>query len=1103
MLFQQIRAMRNLRAQWLAAAAATSLLAAVPAFAQQVRPISIPAEDAGAALQELTRQAGIQVFAPAEDLRGVTTNSVQGNFTPIDAARRLIAGTGLEIARTADNTVTIRRPGKASDVAPSGNGAPEGAETVVVTGSRIKRAGFDTLEAASSISAEDLNQRGYTNVLDALQANPMFGPPGSSSLSSQQARFGIGQSFANFFGLGSQRTLTLVDGERFVSSNSPVANGSNASPGSQVDLNLIPVGLIDHVETVAIGGAPVYGADAIAGTVNIILKDHYEGAELTGQYGISNQGDAENYTYRGLFGSNFDNDRGNVVVSAEFDRQEPLVMADRFGLLYALPNAAGTGLMYNPNTHLSFLTEGGLPYDGSILNIPGLVYPGLYPKGNYIFNAAGQPLQFAPNGQLVPFNVGTVADAAQLGGGAEVPLYSSGGDGVNAADHFGLLSATSRILVNANAHYDITSNVRAFVESSYAHTEGVLPSDLTSLVAPNLISAQSLSFSVNNPYLSSQAQSIIAGQGLTTFNLATNLNDIVDRTPAKSIEDVYRIVGGLSGSFDAFGEKWSWNAALDYGSSTTTSYDTYVDPTKLVLASDAVKDPSGNIVCASGGSCVPIDLFGENAFSAAAANYVIDRGKGSGVNTLEDINTNLTGNLPISVGGADEVKFNVGYEHRREAASFSPNAVFQAGDQIDSVPGYMGVSGSFSTEEGYTETVVPLVSDSEGLPWIKTASFEGAVRYVDNSVAGAATTWSAGGRAAPRLSGWGDGLSFRGVFMHAIRDPSVEELFLPSSGVLSGILDPCDASEVGGGPDPAVREANCQKALAASGAGAPSGFHSTTSGVSVAGTESGDSTLKNEIANSWSLGAVYQPTEDSHFRFSADWNYVRLTNGITLLDINSILQACYDNPGYPSTPCSLFSRLTPAQAASSTTPRVAGDIAPGYSETYINAASINFAGLIVQAQYESDVVDMMPDWVDSGSVNLSGQLFYTHRYDVTDFAGDPVTQQAGTTGTPRVRSQLNLGYRWHEFDMSWQALWTSPVVIDKNAASEGYPDWKIPDYWLFNATFGYQATDNVHLQLVMNNVFDKHMPIVAQEQEAFSVYDPIGRSFLIRVTGDF
>jgi iron complex outermembrane receptor protein len=146
---------------------------------------------------------------------------------------------------------------------------------VVVTGSRIKRAGFETLQPAMVVGADAIADRAIVNVADALKDVPAFGVPGGSPVGGQSA-LAVGQNFVNFFGLGSQRTLTLVDGRRFVPANTP-AVGTGISPGLQVDLNTIPAALIDRVETIAVGGAPVYGADAIAGTVNIIRKRNFEG----------------------------------------------------------------------------------------------------------------------------------------------------------------------------------------------------------------------------------------------------------------------------------------------------------------------------------------------------------------------------------------------------------------------------------------------------------------------------------------------------------------------------------------------------------------------------------------------------------------------------------------------------------------------------------------------------------------------------------------------------------------------------------------------------------------------------------------------------------
>src|SRR5580692_695264 len=181
-------------------------------------------------------------------------------------------------------------------------------QEVVVTGSHIARPDLDSLEPTMITTAAAFDERGYLDVGQALSENPAFGVQPSSSANTQSA-FGIAQSFVDLYGLGSQRTLTLVNGRRFVSSNTSSLNnnGSNTSiggPGSQVDLNVIPTKLIDHVDAISVGGAPFYGADAIAGAVNIILKKDYQGLDVDALVGATGQGDAWNYRARVLGGQN-------------------------------------------------------------------------------------------------------------------------------------------------------------------------------------------------------------------------------------------------------------------------------------------------------------------------------------------------------------------------------------------------------------------------------------------------------------------------------------------------------------------------------------------------------------------------------------------------------------------------------------------------------------------------------------------------------------------------------------------------------------------------------------------------------------------------------
>lgn len=1001
----------------------------------------------------------------------------------------------------------IAAPASYAQTAGRDTRASESTDTVVVTGSRVRRPGFDTLQATSVTDSAEIEVRGYTNIANALEDTPGFGVSDSSPVSASQATLGVAQTFVDFFGLGSQRTLTLVNGRRYVSSNTAAGSGGGAAPGSQVDINLIPASLVERVETVSIGGAPVYGSDAIAGTVNFILKDNFEGLEAYAQYGVTDRGDAESWSFRATLGGNFDNGRGNAVLSAEYHEQKGLVLSDRFPFYNLVPNPANTGpsdgipaQMVVTNTRFAVLTEGGLPYDNQLVglagfDLPGIVFPPIYTQGNYVRDANGTPLQFGPDGNLVPFNVGTVVQAA-LG----APILTDGGSGVNPADHFGLLSPTERILINGFGHYDVTPWARAFIEMSYAHTEGVEQSELYQFAAPAALGGPALTFSIDNPFLSQQARDILVANGLSTFNLNRNFNDITQRDPGSTMLDVFRVVTGLKGEFNFVGNAWNWDVAYNYGRSQSTSGLIYIDPDRLLLAIDAVTDSGGNIVCASGGSCVPINLFGVGNFSDAAVDYITDRGEARSVNEQQVITANLSSSFDI--GLSQPIGFNIGYEHRDEKASFRPDATLEAGILLigPGVNGFKGVAGGFNTDEVYGEALIPLVSEEDNLPFLRALSIEGAARYVHNSIAGGDTTWSVGGRFAPRAGEALEGLVFRGVFTRAIRAPAVTELFLGSTPTANGIADPCNAQNYNQGLNPTVRAANCAAALAAVGAPPPESFANTTGTVSAFGTLSGNPDLSNEIANSWSVGAVYQPPWLPNFRMSADWSNISLKDGIQSLGINQLLASCYDSVDFPNNPaCGAFSRLTAAQAAAQPgAVRVVGDVANGYTAGFVNTSTLDFAGLIAVAQYSFGL--------GGGDAAVSAKMFYNHKYELVAQPGSPVVEAVGAIGTPKFRMNLTAGYNREilnrNFFANVQGVWTDNVVRDLTATTENVAAEVlfIPDYWRFNATVGAEVVNGVRAQIVVNNLFDREMPYGAQVARAFGAYDPIGRSLLFRLT---
>ena len=393
-------------------------------------------------------------------------------------------------------------------------------EEVVVTGSRIPRSGFDTLYSVNVVDSEFIEQRAYTNVADALNEVTSFGAPGNSTQGNQDP-YSVGQSFVNFFGLGSQRTLTLVNGKRFVSSSTPSLFTSQA-PGLQVDLNSIPTSMVERVETIAVGGAPIYGADAIAGTVNVILKDDFEGLEISTSYGEAlDEGDLEETTFELLWGGNFADGRGNVVVGIEINDREGAIESDRAHLNEGWQwrtETEDTGFqrrLIRKGT-ANIVAAGGAITNGAPL-IPNF---GLGAVGT---NADGSPLflAFQPDGSLGPYNVGTPTGDA---------VWSVGGEGIFLPDLTSLFTPLNRKIATAFASYDLVDNVELYGELY------IVESDSTELVnqpayQSGLFGEESggLTVSASHPLLTDSARATLAGLGLDTFSIQRASTDLGDR----------------------------------------------------------------------------------------------------------------------------------------------------------------------------------------------------------------------------------------------------------------------------------------------------------------------------------------------------------------------------------------------------------------------------------------------------------------------------------------------------------------------------------------------------------------------------------------------
>lgn len=409
-------------------------------------------------------------------------------------------------------------------------------DTVIVTGSRIRRAGFDTVQPAIVIDSEFIDERGFTNLAQALNEIPAFGVPGATNTGGQSTT-NLGANFVNAFGLGSQRTLTLINGRRAVGQNTPTPGG--AASGLQVDLNIIPTALIDRVETVFVGGAPIYGSDAVAATVNVILKDDFEGLSLDAQFGIAQRGDAENFRVRGLWGGNFADGRGNATVSAEFvtvkaldgiDRQRAL---DGFGFC---SNPANTGpadgipdnLFCKDSIGVWAVPNAGLPtLEPGLATSTANSVEGA-PINNSFVDENGIALVFNQIGELIPITESGLGTPRQL-------FFSQGStcgiphDLVTCLPETNsLISPLDRWIITGNARYQISDRTEIFIETLAARSEAVdtnnQPPWSIAVFGPGMQGQLKLNLN-ENPFIRAEVRDELQSQlGALGLSQATALN---------------------------------------------------------------------------------------------------------------------------------------------------------------------------------------------------------------------------------------------------------------------------------------------------------------------------------------------------------------------------------------------------------------------------------------------------------------------------------------------------------------------------------------------------------------------------------------------------
>jgi outer membrane receptor protein involved in Fe transport len=624
-------------------------------------------------------------------------------------------------------------------------------QEVLVTGSRIARGGFEEPTPVTVIGAGELEQKGIANVADLLSVIPAFRQTAGTGQAQRSSLQGGGQSLLDLRGLGPNRTLVLVDGQRVVPTNTT----------GTVDVNLIPAFLIDRVEVVTGGASAAYGSDAVAGVVNFVLRRKLNGIQFGTSNGESEYGDNIDRTVNFAAGHDFAEGRLHVLIGADYDDSGGV------GPIYARswgarePGIFGTGAarpagvpsqLFATTAELSNITSGGLINTGPL-------------KGT----------AFGPGGTPTAFDYGQVFGTWMIGTDSNYRTNTFG--------HWPLHVPIERVTSLARVGYDVSDHLMLFATASYGQSQEHGFGSYHQW--PSIIIA------TNNPFIPAATKARMAALKLASITIGRNSQDINDGFHVENSDASTRFSVGARGDLPG---SWTWDTYLGWGR-TRIKLDSpnLVRLPNFFNAVYAVRGPNGAPQCGPVATnpnltaaqktqvepgCVPINLFGYGSPSQAAIDYVTGDLINRWQTEQKSAALNVQGSPLSTWAGAADVA--AGLEWRRDSidSAIDPGALLNEWYTANALP----LVGSNTVREVYGETVVPLLKD---LRFAKSVAFNGAVRHTDYRISGAVTTWKAG-----LTYDVNEAVRFRSTRSRDIRAPTLSELFTRNSAARAGLVNP-------------------------------------------------------------------------------------------------------------------------------------------------------------------------------------------------------------------------------------------------------------------------------------------------------------------------
>jgi outer membrane receptor protein involved in Fe transport len=967
------------------------------------------------------------------------------------AIRRALQVSGM--AGAALGAASVAVTAHAQQTNPQGN-QPQTLQTIVVTGSHIRRVDLETSNPVTVVSSQQIQASGALTLGDLVQSLPSMA--GSATNPSVNNGGGTGASTVSLRGLGASRTLVLIDGHRVPS------NIALGAPDIAPDINAIPAELVERIEILKDGASSVYGSDAIGGVVNFILKHNYQGAEFSGNYGISDRDDAERKGYSFMFGQT--SHKASIIAGIDYNKFEGVSAGDRD---YSKCAASLNG--------------------GKVLGVPCTIGDG---NGGSLASLSGYLYDFGnpavPNSKQY---------FTQCGGGALTTTttgfrcFDSGTDLYNYQATNLVNTPQERTNAYFLATYNLSDNVQAYLDVFINRTLS------NSEVAPTPMELYgSLTVEAGQPY--NPFPFAVGGGGNPSGNpndlqpgadFLLRLGSVGNRINSFSSETDL-VIAGLKGNIGDTG--WQWDANVNYGHLSTGSQAIhYMYFAALQASGDLDAD------CATNSADGCLDIFHVNTNPAAAATmkkYMATPFFNS-LSLQRGATANVNG--PLFSLPAGEVQLAIGADYFKQYANIMVDPVSVA----DPVTGSCGMAssacgsplnGGFNFKEAYAELFIPVLKD---LPFFHALNVTLGDRYSKYSLAGSTNNYKIGVEWRPVQD-----LMLRGTVAKVFRAPNISNLFAGVATSFDSYTNPCSAADAQPGSPHYVY---CQ-----GGGDAVNGtqIQAVRSGAFTAGT-----TLSPEYGKSFDFGAVYSPHFVPGLTLSADLWRVYLRNQIIQPFGQTEANICYAANNLNNPACASLKKT-------------GGGLIISIGAPVGNLGNLWARGLDLEADYRVPQIAWLPGRF---SVTAQATYMAQFDNDPTPgLAGDVVQHVAGQYNKqygmfPRWRALVGVNWQDGPWQIDYQLRYIGPFQVgsaDPSQANSCDKNKKFVDIvchygtWIqSNVSAAYTIQPiNTTVRVGVDNVFDKQPPMMYQNNTInantdVNTFDTIGRFYWVNATVKF